>query len=352
MENLNQTERIKIKLRLAKNTDSFFEVFGASSHKYILNSPLNLHELNDFEKTYNITLPHAYKTFLSKIGNGGLEYKKSVVGNSGAGPDYGIFKLGHPHHFIVEPSLKYLENEPYFNESMTQEKWYKIYDEMDDNISDEDYEKEFGNAYSGILNIGHSGCSGYIGIILNGKNEGRIIRTYDEIEYCPNFFEETDFLHWYENWLDNIISGKNIMRSDRNIGELTEEYIVNSFISDLDNDYWKFKKLGQLRSLKKLSRNSISKLWKKYENVHHSDQKICILNFLTKYDYANSKEEIAKLSKESPLAFLRNMHLYNKNKTTEWFSEINNLRKLENSELSEYIEFVTDIDIKTTANNV
>ena len=60
MDELNQIERIKIKLRLAKNTDSFFEVYGASSHKYILNSPLDIQEINDFERTYNINLPDTY----------------------------------------------------------------------------------------------------------------------------------------------------------------------------------------------------------------------------------------------------------------------------------------------------
>ncbi|CAM1347304.1 SMI1/KNR4 family protein [Tenacibaculum halocynthiae] len=350
MDKLNQIERIKVKLRLAKNTDSFFEVFGASSHKYTLNSPLDVQEINDFEKTYKITLPDTYKTFLSKIGNGGIEYKNSVVGNSGAGPDYGIFKLGHLHHFIVEPSLKYLEKEPFFNESTTQEEWDKIYDEMDDNISDEDYDKEVAKAYSGILNIGFSGCSGYLGIILNGKNKERVVHTYDEIEYCPHFSEEINFLDWYENWLDDIISGKSIMRMDVNIGELTEEYIVNEFISDIDDDYWKFKRLGTLRSFKTLSKNSINKLKEKYKNIKHIDQKICLLNFLTKYDYEKSKEEIAKLSKDYPMAFLRNIHLYNKDKSNEWLNEINRIRESENSELLEYIEFVTDTDIKTTAN--
>ena len=94
MKDLNQVERIKIKLNLAKNTDSFFEVFGANSHEYRLDSPIDITEIETFEKTYNILLPEEYKIFLTQIGNGGNEYN-SVTGNSGAGPDYGIFKLGH-----------------------------------------------------------------------------------------------------------------------------------------------------------------------------------------------------------------------------------------------------------------
>jgi len=34
------------------------------------------------------------------------------------------------------------------------------------------------------------------------------ISIYDEIEYCPQFAVEINFLDWYENWLDSIISGQ------------------------------------------------------------------------------------------------------------------------------------------------
>ena len=99
MKDLNQIEKIKIKLHLAKNTDSFFEVFGADSHRYRLDSPIDKAEIEIFIKKYNISLPDGYKTFLTQIGNGGNE-RKSQVGNSGAGPDYGIYKLGYKSHFV------------------------------------------------------------------------------------------------------------------------------------------------------------------------------------------------------------------------------------------------------------
>ncbi|GGG38739.1 hypothetical protein GCM10011344_44560 [Dokdonia pacifica] len=348
MNSLNQIKRIKIKLGLAKNTDTFFEVFGATSHQYVLDTPILTNELSNFENTYNITLPKAYKLFLTEIGNGGLEYKNSVVGNSGAGPDYGIFKLGHPFHFIVEPSSKYLEKEPFFNENTTVEKWEGIQDKMDDNISDEDYDKEIAEAYSGILNIGYSGCSGYLGIVINGKNKGRLVVTYDQIEYCPSFFEENNFLDWYENWLDRIISGEEIMKNDFISQSEKEKDIVTQFISNIDHEYWQFRRLNYLRSLKTLTNNSLNKLWKKYKSIEQIEQKICILNFLTKFDYLNSKEEISKCSKMNPLAFLRNIHLYAKEKTNDWANEINSI-KTENSnnlEVMEYIKFVTELDLK------
>ncbi len=353
MNTLNQIERIKVKLRLAKNTDSFLEVFGALSHKYILNSPIKPRELNNFEKRYNITLPKDYKSFLTEIGCGGLEYKNSVVGNSGAGPDYGLYTLGNPFQFIVDPTLKHLEKEPFFNENTTEEIWQKIYDEMDDNISDKAYDIEIAKAYSGILNIGHSGCSGYLSIVLNGKNKGRVIQTYDEIEYCPHFFNETNFLDWYENWLDRIISGEEIMRQDYIFKSEKENDIVTQFISCIDDTYWQFRRLGYIRSLEALDSNSVKLLWKQYKSNKNEKQKSCILNFLTKFDYNNAKEEISKFSKRNPIGFLRNIHLYAREKTSDWTNEID-IIKMKNSkdlEVIEYIEFVTEFDLLSKRNN-
>ncbi len=343
MKTLNQIERIKVKLRLAKNTDSFFEVFGASSHKYILNSPLSIQELSDFEKTYNITLPDTYKTFLAEIGNGGLEYENSVVGNSGAGPYYGIFKLGHPNHFIAEPSLKYLEKEPFFNETTKEKEWEKLFGKMDDNITDEDYDIEMAKAYSGILNIGFCGCSGYLGIILNGKNKGRVVYTSHEIQFCPVFSEKVNFLDWYENWLDEIISGERIMLNG--LTNESEENCIDEFINSKEA-YWKFVALSYIRSFDKLNETSIRILQKAYKKEKNKKVKLYILNLLTKFDYDISKKEITKLAKNKPIEFLRNIHLYNKDKSIDWLNEINKIKETKDSELLEYIEFVTDSDIK------
>ena len=349
MTETNQIERIKIKLRLAKHTDYFFEVFGASSHKYVIHTPIEFKELKNFEKTYNISLPDAYTAFLTQIGNGGLEYKNSVVGNSAAGPDYGIFRLGHPFQFIAEPSLKYLEKAPYFNENTTEKEWESIYEKMDDTISDEDYDIEVAKAYSGILNIGFSGCSGYLGIILNGENKGQIIQTYDEIEYCPHLYKEINFLDWYENWLNEIISGKRIKQKE--CTNDSEESCIERFLSDKEL-YWKFVSLSYIRSFNGLSVSSIDALNKSYRKEKDDKVKLYILNLLTKFDYDNTKKEIAKLAKQNPIAFLRNLHLYSKDKSIEWLSEINNLKKSNDSELLEYIKHITNIDIKTTANTL
>ncbi|HNF48091.1 MAG TPA: SMI1/KNR4 family protein [Chitinophagales bacterium] len=339
MIELSQIDRIKIKLRLAKNTDSFFEVFGSSSHKYFLDKPLELIEVEQFECEYNIMLPEGYKKFISEIGNGGINYENSVVGNSGAGPNYGIFKLGHPYQFISDPSLKYLEQQPFLTEETTDEIWEYIYLKMEDNISDEDYEIEIAKAYAGILNIGYAGCSEYLGIIVNGKNKGKIIDTYDEIEYCPCFYKENDFLDWYENWLDTIISGKKIKESG--FTNETEESCINRFLSDKES-YWKFVSLSSLRNFDKLNKSSIKTLKNKYNTEKDEKVRLYILNLLTKFDYDNTKKEIATLHRKEPLEFLRNIHLFAQEKSVEWKNEIDIIRNVNfnNQEIIEYIKYI------------
>src|SRR5262245_46434372 len=54
----------------------------AKSHRYVLNPPLTEKEVRAFEAAHGIALPTDYRDFLINVGNGG------------AGPEYGIFKLG------------------------------------------------------------------------------------------------------------------------------------------------------------------------------------------------------------------------------------------------------------------
>lgn len=57
-------------------------VFGADVHGFRLNPPLPEVDVMAFENTHNVSLPHDFSQFLTKVGNGG------------AGPFYGVFPLG------------------------------------------------------------------------------------------------------------------------------------------------------------------------------------------------------------------------------------------------------------------
>ncbi len=203
-----QIQRIKEKLEIVKSLDTQFEIFGANSHKYYLDKPASQSEIAEFESKYNIELPSCFKTFISEVGNGGIEYPENVIGNSAAGPHFGIYKLGNHIDVLFDSESGCLQRIAFVDSNMIESEWRNKYDELEENISDEDFDKHVEKVFSGILIIGFCGCSGYQGIILNGKDKGRIVYLYEEVEYCPEFTKEINFLDWYENWLNEIINNK------------------------------------------------------------------------------------------------------------------------------------------------
>ena len=73
---------IKRAIAALKKRDKAFDLFGADFHEYELNPPLTEADVAAFEQRYAIRLPADYRGFLIFVGNGG------------AGPHYGLFRLG------------------------------------------------------------------------------------------------------------------------------------------------------------------------------------------------------------------------------------------------------------------
>ncbi|WP_420573244.1 SMI1/KNR4 family protein [Kordia sp.] len=207
MDYTKQIKRIKEKLAKAKKIDTSYNVFGARSHQYIIDTPATEKEVIQFEEKYNIKLPSCYRAFLTQIGNGGNHYKNSITGNSAAGPDYGIYKLGSVFiNCVANTELGYLQKDVFFTENTTFDMWDRAYEAISDDVTDDEFDEIEASMYAGILTIGHAGCSNFNGIVLNGTQRGRVINIYDELEYPPHYKEEKNFLDWYESWLNKIIS--------------------------------------------------------------------------------------------------------------------------------------------------
>lgn len=77
-------DRIARKLADLKAADPTFRAFGAYMHQYRLGPTLTDAALRKVERYYAIELPADYRSFLTTIGNGG------------AGPGYGLERLGIP----------------------------------------------------------------------------------------------------------------------------------------------------------------------------------------------------------------------------------------------------------------
>ncbi|MFY7669525.1 SMI1/KNR4 family protein [Tenacibaculum sp. MEBiC06402] len=205
MDNLlEQIERIKIKLEIAKKVDKKLKVFGASSHKYKIGNTISEEKIKLFEKKYNIQLPASYTSFLTKIGNGGISYEKSAVG-----PFYGIYPLGKNINELVDYPNIYLSEKVKIHPNMSDEFWSDLIKKLEDDsdMTDDEYDKEMGNLFAGILPIGSQGCTYLHGLILNGKFRGRVVNL-DLSRQKPKFTFENNFLDWYERWLDEVITGR------------------------------------------------------------------------------------------------------------------------------------------------
>jgi hypothetical protein len=83
-----QLKRIKDKLKELQQLDFGFKLFGADTHKYILNPALTIEEVKKFEADNKVELPVEYLT---------------TIGNGGAGPFYGV-------HTLEESSINFFDN--------------------------------------------------------------------------------------------------------------------------------------------------------------------------------------------------------------------------------------------------
>ena len=209
-----QLERIQQKLAQAKAADKDLEVFGASSHKYHLNPPVSEAEVLAFEEKYGVSLPEDYRAFVQTIGNANAQKLETM-----AGPYYGLYAFGtQVDDLLYEGSEIYLKAPCALSPDMTQEEWEKLSapletdeEELEEEgyvIEVEDnYIEECGKVFGGLLPLGSQGCTYEHALVLNGKYAGRVVNVDLDLAQ-PKFAFETNFLDWYERYLDEVISGQ------------------------------------------------------------------------------------------------------------------------------------------------
>ncbi|MFQ6603014.1 SMI1/KNR4 family protein [Flavobacterium sp. C3NV] len=316
----SQIERIKKKLVIAKNTDQDLKVFAASSHKYVVGEVAEIDAVLQFESDYNIGLPDSYKSFLLHIGNGGKSYQ-----NSAAGPGYGIFPLGkNVEEFIYANPEKYLKEDCKLYPNMSDDFWEDLTRNIEENdeISNEDFEEESGKIYSGILPIGTQGCTYYYGLVLNGEFKGRVVNV-DLDRQKPFFTFESNFLDWYERWLDEIIP-ENIMINEPDLFQYTlggsVTYILEVYFSAHDNET-KIEGLNGILKKEKIALEPLDILEAEYKLSSGAIQKK-ILQILTKFDYQRAFPYLVDFSKESLLDVFQFVFWYAKGKSSDWLDVI------------------------------
>ena len=210
-----QLQRIQQKLAQAKAADKDLEVFGASSHKYHLNPPVSEAEVLAFEEKYGVSLPEDYRAFMLTIGDAKAKKLDFI-----AGPYYGLYAFGtQVDDLLYEGSEIYLKTPCTLSPDMTQEEWESLSDPLLTDEEEEDEEEgyvievedkyfaERAKVFGGLLPLGSQGCTYYHALVLNGKYAGRVVNVDLDLAQ-PKFAFETNFLDWYERYLDEVISGQ------------------------------------------------------------------------------------------------------------------------------------------------
>ena len=339
METYNkQIQRIKNKLLEAKRADNKLKVFGAKSHKYYLNPPATPFEVSEFERKFSIELPECYTAFITQVGNGGTGHADSA-----AGPFYGIYPVGkNTDELIYDNTEKYLKNDCMIYPKMTDEYWESLTKNIRDNddISDEDYEKEIGKIYAGILPIGSQGCTYLHGIVLNGQHKGRIVNL--DVDYQkPKFAFEKNFLDWYERWLDEVISGELIKETPSWFGYCkggTEEELWTAYISSTDLDEKKDCFFGLLNK-NKLKEETLNQIEKLIDT--DTDHKNILIQLICKSDYGKAKKHLIGLIETDLLSIFQSVYWYAKDKSAEWLEVIgSNIQRIEDSETFRFCTYL------------
>ncbi|KIC00759.1 glucan biosynthesis protein [Flavobacterium sp. JRM] len=314
-----QIERIKSKLVEAKQIDKDLKVFGASSHKYILGEVVNAEDILKFETEYSVELPNCYKAFLMNIGNGGESFSSSA-----AGPFYGIYPLGkNVNDLIYENTKEYLKKDCILYPKMSDEYWDDLIEKIEeDTISDDDYEKELGKIYGGILPIGEQGCSCYHAIVLNGEFKGRVVNINSE-RYNPQFTFELNFLDWYERWLDEVISG-DLMQDNAGwfgyrIGGSLQDILKMYFLTN--DDEVKSDCLTGILIKQKLDVETLDIIEEEYKISNGEIQKE-LLQILAKFDYERAYPYLVDFADVSLLHVFQFVFWYAKDKSSDWLGVI------------------------------
>lgn len=184
-------------------------MFGAAGHGFKLNASVSEADVRAFEERHGVTLPDDYRGFLLNIGNGG------------AGPYYGIFKLGE-----MDDNFGYVAwqaNSHFVGLLSTPfpftEQWNDVAGRPDpDDVGEEEYErqldaweKHYFMPIDGAIPICHLGCAMWVWLVVSGPERGRVWiddRASDNgiRPVVGKADERLTFGGWYQAWLDEALA--------------------------------------------------------------------------------------------------------------------------------------------------
>jgi hypothetical protein len=206
---------IRDALAALRESPRSLDVFGSQMHDFRTHPPLSEDAVREFERAHRITLPAEYRGFLIHVGNGG------------AGPAYGLFKLGemddgHGHApWREDNGFVGVLSEPFPHSGP----WNHLSGEPEEDLERDLAEgPEYEEAYSrweedywspanvnGAVPICHLGCAYRQLLVVTGPEAGNVwcddrvdnagLRPMEQ----PGR-ERVSFLGWYRSWLDEALA--------------------------------------------------------------------------------------------------------------------------------------------------
>ncbi|GHB08669.1 SMI1/KNR4 family protein [Streptomyces termitum] len=146
--------------------------FGEEKHGFRLEPPLPVARIAEFEAEYRIELPVSYRSFLT------------TLGGSGASPFYGLMPLRACRLFTMDAQGE-----------LGRPRGFTF---------------AAGPAHRGdlFLHIIEAGCTDLVLLGITGPLTGRVVTGNSDGFWGPDVSSATDFLAWYERWLDHMLDGR------------------------------------------------------------------------------------------------------------------------------------------------
>ncbi|MEV0568201.1 hypothetical protein [Dactylosporangium sp. NPDC050588] len=180
--------RITAKLTAARALPTLPAAFGVESHKFVLEPPVPEATVTAFEERHEVTLPPAYRLFITELGGGGAGPGCELLGFAGGCSDARC-RPGH----LAQPS-------PYLPGPRYPDDWEQRYE--DPRAADRIFLR-------GTLPVAYHGCTLYTRLVVTGPARGRLFNL-DVDGLGPYVVEDADFLAWYERWLDEVMAGYDV----------------------------------------------------------------------------------------------------------------------------------------------
>lgn len=188
-------------------------VFGLAEHGFFLNQPLSESVLREFEHLHHINLPVDYRAFIANIANGG------------AGPGYGVFRLGEmDHNADYHP---WAEDDGFIgvlaNPFPYMKRWNDLSGQPSPDLMDESayelqlkvFEERYFSPVDGAIPVSHLGCAIRVWLVVSGPEAGNLWlddRASDGgwEPLALGTLERVTFLPWYENWVKRTLAGDDV----------------------------------------------------------------------------------------------------------------------------------------------